>query len=140
MTGSLFGVAVALSLWLLGALSVHAQATPQRQIERQLVEQGYSVQSVERTLLRRIRIRAVRGRDQREVIFNPRTGEILRDYTRRRASGEGGDDDLARDGGTDDQEDTESQDDGDGGRDDDDDGNQGGNDDDESDDDDDDDD
>lgn len=45
----------------------------------QLRRQGYRKIDVERTLLGRVRIVAARGGGSREIILNPRTGEILRD-------------------------------------------------------------
>ncbi len=45
----------------------------------QLKKQGYRHVRVERTLLGRTRILAERNGGQREIILNPRTGEILRD-------------------------------------------------------------
>lgn len=49
-------------------------------IIQRLISQGYNQIRVDRTWLGRIQIEA-RGTDgEREVIVNPRTGEILRDY------------------------------------------------------------
>lgn len=45
----------------------------------QLRNQGFGQISVERTLLGRTRVVAVGNGGQREIILNPRTGEILRD-------------------------------------------------------------
>lgn len=45
----------------------------------QLRAQGYGAISLERTLLGRVRILAQMGARRREIILNPRTGEILRD-------------------------------------------------------------
>jgi len=42
--------------------------------------QGYRVTEVERTWLGRVRIEAVRGKHERELVLNPRTGEVLRDF------------------------------------------------------------
>ena len=49
-------------------------------IER-LVEAGFGQIEVTRTLLGRIRIVAIKGNMRRELVVNPRTGEILRDVT-----------------------------------------------------------
>ena len=46
----------------------------------QLRAQGFRQISVSRTLLRRVRIEAESPTQRREIILNPRTGEILRDY------------------------------------------------------------
>lgn len=45
----------------------------------QLQDQGFGAIQVERTLLGRTRILADSGTGRREIILNPRTGEILRD-------------------------------------------------------------
>lgn len=45
----------------------------------QLRGQGYSEITVERTMLGRMRIVGARNGNTREIILNPRTGEILRD-------------------------------------------------------------
>ncbi|MCV2869707.1 hypothetical protein OEW28_13820 [Defluviimonas sp. WL0002] len=50
------------------------------EITAQLRKQGYTSISVTRTLLGRQRIFARSSEYQREIIVNPRTGEILRDY------------------------------------------------------------
>jgi hypothetical protein len=49
------------------------------QVEDRLKRQGYTIDSVGRTLLGRVRIVAHNASGQREIILNPRTGEILRD-------------------------------------------------------------
>jgi hypothetical protein len=48
-------------------------------IVRQLRNQGYRSIVQERTLLGRVRILADRKEGEREIIVNPRTGEVLRD-------------------------------------------------------------
>ena len=45
----------------------------------QLRSQGYKAIVTERTLLGRIKISATRNGGRREIILNPRTGEVLRD-------------------------------------------------------------
>jgi len=52
----------------------------QEQIVEQLTEQGFYQIEVSRTLLGRVRIVAVSLEYRREIVFNPTTGEILRDY------------------------------------------------------------
>lgn len=64
---------------LLAAAPAHAQ-TVVDQIIAQLEAQGFTAFDVSRTLLGRSRIVATSGDQQREIIVNPRTGEILRDY------------------------------------------------------------
>lgn len=58
-------------------------------VTAQLLEQGYTVTSVERTLLGRTRIVAVKNGQEREIILNGRTGEILRDFLKRDSSDDG---------------------------------------------------
>ena len=78
-------------------------------IVRQLEQRGYRDIAVSRTWLGRVRILAQGPRGLREIIFNPATGEILRDLTTRdgrtgAAGGDllGGDDDGKDDDGDDD--------------------------------------
>jgi phosphopantothenoylcysteine synthetase/decarboxylase len=66
---------------VLGAGSAAAQSTVTDQVVAQLRDQGYTVQRMNRTLLGRVRVIARRGDQSREVVFDPRNGVILRDYT-----------------------------------------------------------
>lgn len=112
-----------------------------RSVVRQLERQGFEITSVSRTLLGRVRVVARRGDVVREIVFDPRNGAILRDYTTTRSGeprigpspesdnpGEGGagedgdDDDDDDDDGNDDDGDDGSDDDSDDGDDDGDDG------------------
>ena len=45
---------------------------------------GYDQIRTERTLLNRIRVIAGRAGERREIVIDPRTGEVLRDYSRER--------------------------------------------------------
>ena len=49
-------------------------------IEQQLRAQGFNKVSVSTTMLGRTRIDAISPTQTREIVVNPRTGEILRDY------------------------------------------------------------
>lgn len=49
-------------------------------IVNQLKAQGFTNIHIGRTLLGRVRIDATSDKQSREIVFNPRTGEILRDY------------------------------------------------------------
>jgi hypothetical protein len=60
---------------------VHAQSI-QDSIVMQLQEQGYTDIAVNRTLLGRVRVVARNQTHERELVFNPTTGELLRDYWR----------------------------------------------------------
>ncbi|MBC7142452.1 MAG: hypothetical protein H5U18_09905 [Rhodobacteraceae bacterium] len=71
-------------------------ATYQDDLERQLRREGYRITYQKRTWLGRIRIQAMNGLRRREVVLDPSSGEILRDYTEdtgrdrsSQASGEG---------------------------------------------------
>jgi hypothetical protein len=48
-------------------------------VVRQLKRLGFASIAQERTLLGRVRITASRGDGKREIVLNPRTGEVLRD-------------------------------------------------------------
>lgn len=73
--------ALVLGLALVTALSGAAQAeTRVEAIARHLAEQGYHDIEIGRTFLGRARIEAEKNGMEREIIVNPRTGEILRDY------------------------------------------------------------
>lgn len=66
----------------LGAGPAMARSKGEAVIERireQLARQGYERIDVERTLLGRVRIMADGPKARREIIVDPRTGEILRD-------------------------------------------------------------
>jgi len=63
---------------LLGASAVAAE-TVTESIVQQLSNQGYAQITISRTLLGRSRIVAVSPTKNREIVVNPRTGEILRD-------------------------------------------------------------
>jgi hypothetical protein len=81
---------------------------------QQLLLDGYEEIEVSQTWLGRVRIQAEKGDLEREIIFNPQTGEVLRDYSH---GGDGGlrlplgfdvdlddDDDVGDDDGDDDDE------------------------------------
>jgi len=65
---------------LAGAAAARADEVTES-IARQLRRQGYSEITVTRTFLGRDRIVATSPTREREIIVNPRTNEILRDYT-----------------------------------------------------------
>ena len=67
-------------LMLCGAFQSPAEARDlTATIIQQLTRQGFVDVAQERTLLGRVRITATRNGGHREIIFNPNTGEILRD-------------------------------------------------------------
>lgn len=76
------GLAVAILL----PASAHAQDLT-AQIVEQLTRQGFEVVVQERTMLGRVRIGAERDGGFREIVFNPNTGEILRDLWQPAAGG-----------------------------------------------------
>jgi hypothetical protein len=71
-------LAVALALGIAPGASF-AQ-TAEEAIIAQLTQQGFTNISVSRTLLGRTRIEATSASLRREIVFNPATGVILRDY------------------------------------------------------------
>jgi hypothetical protein len=68
--------------WILVSGPAQAQ-TAQDQILKQLRDQGYGNIRSNRTLLGRVRILADRRDGSREIVFNPSTGSIMRDYVDR---------------------------------------------------------
>ena len=72
----------AICLALTGAPQFAAAQSVQDQILSQLRDQGFSEMTLNRTWLGRIRVIAYRDDLRRELVFNPQTGEILRDYWR----------------------------------------------------------
>ena len=66
------------------SLATNVLATPgQDVVTASLQAQGFEVTLVHWTLLGRIRIIAVNADIRREIVINPTTGEILRDYSQR---------------------------------------------------------
>lgn len=57
-----------------------AAQSVQDHVVQQLQAQGFLKIKIERTFLGRIRIEAYSDRFERELVINPNTGEILRDY------------------------------------------------------------
>ena len=66
---------------LMLACQMLAAQTVEQSIADQLSAQGYQNISVTRTWLGRVRIEASADGVQREIVVNPRTGEILRDIS-----------------------------------------------------------
>lgn len=86
-------------------------ASVRDRIISELREDGYSEIRTSRTLLGRLRFLATRADARREIVVNPNTGLILRDYVRffsRSGSGSGSD---GSDGFDDDENDDEDDDD-----------------------------
>lgn len=73
---------VLLCLAISGAPLVAVAQSAQESIVSQLQAQGFSEIRLSRTWLGRIRVVASRGDTRRELVFNPQTGEILRDLWR----------------------------------------------------------
>jgi len=89
------------------SLPVAAQSIQDRVVQ-QLSDQGFEIVQMKRTLLGRVRIEAQGGGLARELVFNPNTGEILRDYWEASES----DEDEDGDGEEDDEDDDDDDDDG----------------------------
>ena len=70
---------IAICIALIGTPQFAAAQTIQDQIVEQLQAQGFTNLQVSRTWLGRVRIISRRGDLVRELVFNPQTGEILRD-------------------------------------------------------------
>ncbi|PWK58308.1 hypothetical protein [Silicimonas algicola] len=72
-------------IYLALAMTAPAAASPDEvraRIVAELREEGYAEIRISRTLLGRMRFVAVTGDRQREIVVNPATGLILRDYIR----------------------------------------------------------
>ena len=67
---------------LIGLPQLTAAQSVEDQVFAQLQEQGFTVIEVRRTFLGRIRFIAESAYLYRELVINPQTGEILRDYVR----------------------------------------------------------
>ena len=65
-------------------------------VVRQLQAQGYTSIEVSRTWLGRVQIEAKRGAEEREIVLNRKTGEILRDYSHISSDDDDDDDDDGR--------------------------------------------
>jgi hypothetical protein len=71
--------------FLVGLIAVQVLAGPAMaqdfaaDLQARLKSEGFRIESIGRTLLGRVRIVAQSSSGQREIILNPRTGEILRD-------------------------------------------------------------
>jgi hypothetical protein len=67
---------------LVAVLAVPAAARDvESDVQTRLGREGFRITSRSRTWLGRVRIEASKGRLQREIVLDPSTGEILRDYT-----------------------------------------------------------
>lgn len=82
--------ALLLGLLLLPLPAMAQTASVQDQIVSQLHDQGFTKIEVSRTLLGRVRLHATSDQLERELVFNPTTGEILRDYWEDREQDAGG--------------------------------------------------
>jgi hypothetical protein len=70
-----------LALCLTGA-AVHAAPDYARQVVQQLSRQGYDQIEVRRSLLGKMIVTGSRPGQEREVVIDPRSGELLRDLVR----------------------------------------------------------
>jgi hypothetical protein len=91
MLKRLLSATVLATLLASGAL---AQGVTERQVIDQLRDQGFSEFRVSRTLLGRTMIVATNREYRREIVINPGTGVILRDYWRALGPEDGDDDDT----------------------------------------------
>jgi hypothetical protein len=74
---------------LIGLPHFAAAQSVEDQVVAQLQEQGFSGIEVHRTFLGRLRFTAESGHFYRELVINPQTGEVLRDYIRRLEDNDG---------------------------------------------------
>lgn len=111
---------------LLSGAAVHAAPDYAGQVARQLADQGYRQIEVRRSLLGKMIVTGTRPDQQREIVIDPRNGELLRDLVRRGAGapanagpvlsspGQGGSSGLSgnkgRDGSDDDSDDSNGDD------------------------------
>lgn len=72
---------VTILLLILCAAAPVRAATIEERIAAELQAQGYEILETNRTWLGRLRIVAENDDIRREIVFNPGTGEILRDYS-----------------------------------------------------------
>ncbi len=100
-----------LSLHSFQAVAQTQTRMPVDRVTEALVTLGYSIDSVSRTWLGRIRIEASKGSVSRELIVNRVTGEVLRDYWEDDDEDDHGDDDDDHDDDEDDDDDEEDDDD-----------------------------
>jgi hypothetical protein len=70
----------------LGATLPASAATVEERIAAELQAQGYEIVEANRTWLGRLRFVAETDHIRREIVVNPGTGEILRDYSERAES------------------------------------------------------
>ena len=70
---------LALAIMLSLAAPVRADLVTDQMVAA-LQEQGYEILEMHRTWLGRVRVIAESANIRREIVFNPGTGEILRDY------------------------------------------------------------
>lgn len=92
------GILGAVGMQVLTAVPSFA-ATYVEQVVTQLRAQGFDAIEVERTLLGRTRIAAVRADGSREIVLNPNTGEILRDLWISKSGGATGQINIGNDDG-----------------------------------------
>ncbi|MEJ6393810.1 hypothetical protein V8J82_11120 [Gymnodinialimonas sp. 2305UL16-5] len=114
-----------LSMFVAGPVVAQTAQQITDRISAQIRGQGFEITRMQRTLLGRVRITARRGSQVREVVFDPRNGAILRDFTSgpaqgigsgegsRTQGGGGGGAPGGGGGGTDDDDDDDDGDDGD---------------------------
>ena len=80
MRPHIVAIAVLVAIALGTAGPATAQGSALASVIEQLEAQGFQIEDVERTWLGRTRVVSRSDRHRRELVFNPRTGEVLRDY------------------------------------------------------------
>jgi len=72
--------AACLALWVTTQVALGAERITPDMVSAALENQGYTVESVTRTLLGRVRVIASLGPIWREIVLDASSGQILRDY------------------------------------------------------------
>jgi len=76
--------------------AVQAQSTPLDFLIASLENQGYEINEVSRTWMGRVIVEAKSATHNREIVLDPYSGEILRDYWEMRDTGGGRENEAAK--------------------------------------------
>ena len=83
MMRSLLSISCLLAILVIFGMTTSSVAehhTPTDRVRSQIETQGFTITEMHRTWLGRVRITAVNSQFEREIVFRPATGEILRDH------------------------------------------------------------
>jgi hypothetical protein len=82
------------TITVLVASATFVCAGPVDAVVKELTNHGFTIRDIRKTWLGRVKIEATKNSTQREVVVNPYTGELLRDfvsYSEEESAGETGD-------------------------------------------------